>query len=72
MIVTHAQAKQLGYCNAGLRKWFASREVSFDEFRRNGATDEWLLAQDDAMAARLVEYAKSVSTNTEQHGEAQK
>jgi len=71
MNVTHATGKGTCHFNEGLRKWFASREVSFDEFRRNGATDEWLLAQDDAMAARLVEYAKSVSTNTEQHGEAQ-
>lgn len=59
MIVTHAQAKQLGYCNAGLRKWFAARDMTFDEFRRNGATDEWLLAQQDAMATRLVEFARA-------------
>lgn len=59
MIVTHVQAKELGYCNAGLRRWFEGREISFDQFRREGVTDEWLLSQDDAMAERLVEYARS-------------
>lgn len=58
MIVTHEQAKALGYCNAGLRRWFEGREISFDTFRRDGATDEWLLSTGDAMAQRLVEFAR--------------
>jgi hypothetical protein len=65
MIVTHAQAKELGYCNAGLRKWFAGRDLTFDEFRRNGASAEWLLAQNDAMAARLVEHAAAQQSSLE-------
>ena len=55
MIVTHEDAKALGYCNAGLRKWFPRDGVSFDDFRKNGVTTDWLRASGDAMAIRLAE-----------------
>ena len=55
MIVTHEDAKALGYCNAGLRKWFPRDGVSFDDFRRDGVTTDWLRASGDAMAMRLAE-----------------
>jgi len=55
MIVTHEDAKALGYCNAGLRKWFPRDGVSFDDFRKDGVTTEWLRASGDAMAIRLAE-----------------
>ena len=55
MIATHADAKALGYCNAGLRRWFPREGVTFDDFRRQGVTTEWLKASGDAMAIRLAE-----------------
>ena len=55
MIVTHEDAKGLGYCNAGLRKWFPRDGVSFDDFRKDGVTVDWLRATGDAMAIRLAE-----------------
>ena len=55
MIVTHEDAKALGYCNAGLRKWFPRDGVSFDDFRKDGVTVDWLRATGDAMAIRLAE-----------------
>lgn len=55
MIVTHDDAKAFGYCNAGLRKWFPRDGVSFDDFRQNGVTTEWLRATGDAMASRLAD-----------------
>ncbi len=55
MIVTHEDAKALGYCNAGLRKWFPRDGVSFNDFRRDGVTTDWLRATGDAMAMRLAE-----------------
>jgi len=55
MIVTHEDAKALGYCNAGLRKWFPRDGVSFDNFRKDGVTTDWLRASGDAMAIRLAE-----------------
>ena len=55
LIVTHEDAKALGYCNAGLRKWFPRDGVSFDDFRKDGVTTNWLRATGDAMAMRLAE-----------------
>ena len=55
MIVTHDDAKAFGYCNAGLRKWFPRDGVSFDDFRQNGVTTDWLRATGDAMSCRLAD-----------------
>ena len=55
VIATHEDAKALGYCNAGLRKWFPRDGISFDDFRRDGVTTDWLRATGDAMAIRLAE-----------------
>lgn len=55
LIATHEDAKALGYCNAGLRKWFPRDGVSFDDFRKDGVTTDWLRATGDAMAIRLAE-----------------
>lgn len=55
MIVRHVDAKALGYCNAGLRRWFPRDGVSFDDFRRVGVSTEWLRASGDAMAIKLAE-----------------
>ncbi len=55
VIATHEDAKALGYCNAGLRKWFPRDGVSFDDFRKEGVTTNWLRATGDAMAIRLAE-----------------
>ena len=55
VIATHEDAKALGYCNAGLSKWFPRDGVSFDDFRRDGVTTDWLRATGDAMAMRLAE-----------------
>ena len=40
---------------AGLRKWFPRDGVSFDDFRQNGVTTDWLRATGDAMACRLAD-----------------
>lgn len=56
--VTHAHAKALGYCNRGLRRFFASRGLSFDLFRREGLPIEQVRALRDGMADRLADYAE--------------
>lgn len=58
IIATHLQAKELGYCNAGLRKWLEGRDLTYREFLLNGVSVEWLRAQNDAMATRLANYAE--------------
>ena len=55
MIVTHLDAKALGYCNAGLRRWFPREGVTFEDFRKRGVTTAWLKATGDGMAIRLAE-----------------
>lgn len=55
MIATHLDAKALGYCNAGMRRWFPRNGISFDMFRQQGVTTDWLRATGDAMAIRLAE-----------------
>ncbi len=55
MIATHLDAKALGYCNAGLRRWFPRDGVTFDLFRQQGVSTDWLRATGDAMAIRLAE-----------------
>ena len=55
LIATHEDAEALGYCNSGLRKWFPRDGVSFDDFRKDGVTVDWLRATGDAMAIRLAE-----------------
>ncbi len=55
MIVTIKHTKAIGYCNDGLRQWFQGREISFRDFVLYGVSEEWLIAQDDAMASRLLD-----------------
>ncbi len=57
-VATHLDAKALGYCNAGMRRWFPRDGVTFDDFRRQGVTTEWLRATGDAMAIRLAEHVE--------------
>ena len=58
LIATHADAKVLGYCNSGLRRWFPRDGVSFDEFRQQGVSTVWLRQSGDAMAIRLAEFVE--------------
>lgn len=58
IIVTHQLAKEIGYCNHGIRSWFERRSVTFDQFRREGVTLEWLREQRDGMADRLADIAE--------------
>lgn len=58
IIATHLDAKALGYCNAGLRRWFPRDGVTFDDFRQQGVSTDWLRATGDAMAIRLAEHVE--------------
>lgn len=67
-IATHLDAKALGYCNAGLRRWFPRDGVSFDDFRQQGVTTGWLRATGDAMAIRLAEYVEQQALSVADEG----
>lgn len=68
MIATHLDAKALGYCNAGLRRWFPRDGVTFDLFRQQGVSTDWLRATGDAMAIRLAEYVEQQAASVTSEG----
>ncbi|HCF7066342.1 hypothetical protein P3764_01930 [Pseudomonas aeruginosa] len=68
MIATHLDAKALGYCNAGLRRWFPRDGVTFDLFRQQGVSTDWLRATGDAMAIRLAEYVEQQANSVTNEG----
>lgn len=61
---THADAKALGYCNAGMRRWFPRNGVTFEDFRHQGVTTDWLRATGDAMAIRLADHVEQQTRST--------
>ena len=68
MIATHLDAKALGYCNAGLRRWFPRDGVTFDLFRQQGVSTDWLRTTGDAMAIRLAEYVERQAASVPNEG----
>lgn len=68
MIATHLDAKALGYCNAGLRRWFPRDGVTFDLFRQQGVSTDWLRATGDAMAIRLADYVEQQAASVTNEG----
>ncbi len=67
-IATHLDAKALGYCNAGLRRWFPRDGVTFDDFRQQGVSTGWLRATGDAMAIRLAEHVEQQANSVMREG----
>lgn len=68
MMATHLDAKALGYCNAGLRRWFPRDGVTFDDFRQQGVSTDWLRATGDAMAIRLAKYVEQQALSVTNEG----
>ncbi|MBV5305554.1 MAG: hypothetical protein J0652_02550 [Desulfobulbaceae bacterium] len=56
--VYHRHLRSLGYCNSGLRKWFAREGVDWQDFLDNGISCAWLRSKNNAMATRAVELAE--------------
>jgi hypothetical protein len=67
-MATHLDAKALGYCNAGLRRWFPRDGVTFDDFRQQGVSTAWLRATGDAMAIRLAEHVEQQAKSETNEG----
>lgn len=61
-VATVEHAHRLGYCNRGMRKWFAGRAITWADFLRHGAPVGWLRAQHDAMATALADAADPPET----------
>ena len=61
-----AVLRVIGLCVNGTRTWFARHELDFRAFLREGCDADTLLATGDAMAQRVVEYARNRSSQREQ------
>lgn len=62
MIVTYQDAKEMAYCNKGLRDFFTRHNLDYQDFRENGIDAEKFLQTGDMMAIDLVNYAMSKVT----------
>ncbi|QFS86632.1 MULTISPECIES: hypothetical protein [unclassified Marinobacter] len=58
MIVTHRDLRALKYCNNGSREFFRRHGLDWSEFVKVGLPEEEFLSTGDAMAIRLVEFAR--------------
>jgi hypothetical protein len=56
--VTINDVRAVGLCVNGTRVWFARHDLDFRAFLRDGCVADTLLATGDAMALRVVEYAR--------------
>ncbi len=57
-IVTHRHCRELGYCNRGLRAWFAREGLDWADFVKHGIAAGRLRAFDNAMAERAISLAE--------------
>lgn len=60
-IVLHRHCRELGYCNRGLRDWFAREGLDWPSFVKSGIDAEVLRATHNAMADRAIAHAEGVS-----------
>lgn len=63
MIITHNDLRALRYCNNGTREFFRRHNLDWSEFIKNGLPESEFLNTGDAMAVRLVDFARE-----RQHG----
>jgi len=61
VIVLHRHCRELGYCNRGLREWFAREGLNWPDFVNNGIDAEILRATNNAMADKAIAHAERVS-----------
>jgi len=63
-VVLHRHCRELGYCNRGLRQWFAREGLDWSDFLKHGIAADTLRARNNAMAARAIAQAEG-----EAHGQ---
>lgn len=57
-IILHRHCRELGYCNRGLREWFAREGLDWPAFVKHGIDAEVIRQRDNAMAARAIALAE--------------
>lgn len=63
-IILHRHCRELGYCNRGLREWFAREGLDWADFVKHGIGAETLRQRNNAMAERAISKAEG-----EAHGQ---
>lgn len=58
MIIEHKHLRTLRYCNKGAREFFQRHGLDWSLFISSGLPEEQFIATGDAMAIRLVEFAR--------------
>jgi hypothetical protein len=54
MIITHADARGIRFCNRGMRAFFERHKLDWTTFIKEGLPEEEILATGDAMAEEVV------------------
>lgn len=60
-IVLHRHCRELGYCNRGLRDWFAREGIDWADFLKHGISADVLRQHDNAMASRAIAHAEGAT-----------
>lgn len=60
-IVLHRHCRELGYCNRGLRQWFAREGLDWADFLKHGISADTLRERDNAMAERAITLAEGAT-----------
>lgn len=60
-IILHRHCRELGYCNRGLRQWFAREGLDWADFLKHGVAADILRGRDNAMASRAIALAEGES-----------
>ena len=56
-IITIGHMRKVGFCAAGIRTWFETNDLDFRAMVKNGIPASKLLATNDALAQRVVDFA---------------
>lgn len=60
-VVLHRHCRELGYCNRGLRAWFAREGLDWSAFLKHGIAADMLRTRENAMAERAIALAERES-----------
>ena len=58
-VITIDHVRAVGLCVNGTRTWFARHDLDFRAFLRDGCDAEILLSTGDAMAVKVVDFARA-------------
>ena len=65
-VVLHRHCRDLGYCNRGLRAWFARAGLDWADFLKHGISSDTLRQFDNAMIDRVIAHAEEESERGQQ------